>query len=239
MKTEKRAAPRRGKVPLLLLVLAAAAVLDSCIGLSADINLKPDGSGKITLEYRVSPLLEALGRLDGNERWQTVPAGRADFERTLARLPDMRLVSFSAKDSGAGGGDVINRAELEFKNIEALLAFFDPSGKRAAFDRGGTGGSGKNRLSLTLLDPEPDPVETPVEGAAKAGAEDLRSLLRELSRDYELQLSLSVAGTASLSLTPERAAPARVVSPGKKVSLTIKTAELLGLSGGLGVIFTW
>jgi hypothetical protein len=204
----------------VLLVL----VLNSCIGVSADISIREDGSGKIVLEYRVSPMLEALGKLDGNERWQTIPAGRADFERTLARLPDLRLVSFSSKNES--GGDVVNRAELEFKNIESLPAFLDGRGNRAAFIRE----NGKNRLSLTLLD------------AARDGAAadpDLLSLLREVSRGYELRLSLNAPKTASLAMTPNDIPAARLVSPGKKVSLSIETGELLSLPGGMGVELVW
>jgi hypothetical protein len=210
---------RRYAACLVLLVL----VLNSCIGVSADISIREDGSGKIVLEYRVSPMLEALGRLDGNERWQTIPAGRADFERTLARLPDLRLVSFSSKNES--GGDVVNRAELEFKNIESLPAFLDGRGNRAAFIRE----NGKNRLSLTLLD---------ATRSAAADAE-LLGLVREVCRGYELRLSLSAPKTASLVMTPNDIPAAKIVSPGKKVSLSIETGELLSLPGGLGVELIW
>ncbi|MDR0583386.1 MAG: hypothetical protein LBG57_03440 [Treponema sp.] len=202
-------------------------VLSSCIGVSADITIAAGGSGKIALEYRVSRMAEALGRLDGNERRQTVPVGRADFERFLARLPDMRLVSFSAREQAAGGaangGDIINRAELEFKNIDALLAFLDFSGQRASFVRQ----NGTNRLTLTLLE------------AREPADSDLLALVRELSLDYELRLSLSAEGTASLRLKPETVPSARLVSPGKKVSFTIPTGELLSLPGGLELEFAW
>jgi hypothetical protein len=204
-------------------------VLSSCIGVSADITISADGSGRIALEYRVSRMAEALGRLDGNERWQTVPAGRADFERALTRLPGMRLVSFSTREQAEGGaangGDIINRAELEFKNIETLLAFLDASGERASFVRE----NGTNRLTLTLLEAR-DPV---------ASDADLLALMRELSRGYELRLSLSAGGTASLSVKPESVSLARLVPSGKKVSFTIDTGELLSLPGGLELEFDW
>jgi hypothetical protein len=83
--------PKKAQVFFVVLLLAS---LCSCIGVKADITINADGSGKLALEYRVSNMVEALGKLDGNERWQTVPLGRADFERTLARLPKLRLSSF-------------------------------------------------------------------------------------------------------------------------------------------------
>jgi hypothetical protein len=203
--------------------LLALLALSSCFGVSADISIRDDGSGRIVLEYRVSPMAGALGRLDGNRRWQTVPVGRADFERTLARLPGMRLVSFSAGEE-SDGADTVNRAELEFKNIETLLAFLDAPGTGASFTRE----NGVNRLSLTLLE------------AGGTGADpDLLALLREVSRPYELRLSLSAGETVSLRTAPAPVQAARVHSPGKTASLTIGTGELLSLSGGLTVEFAW
>jgi hypothetical protein len=227
-----RRPPPRRCAPADLFKLTASLlflVLSSCIGVSADIAISNDGSGRIALEYRVSRLAEALGRLDGNERWQTVPAGRADFERALTRLPGMRLVSFSTREQAEGGaadgGDIINKTELEFNNIETLLAFLDASGERASFVRE----NGTNRLTLTLLEAR-DPA------AADA---DLLALMRELSRGYRLRLSLRAGGTASLSVKPETVSAAQLVPSGKEVSFTIDTGELLSLPGGLELEFAW
>ncbi|MCL2602070.1 MAG: hypothetical protein FWD91_04570, partial [Treponema sp.] len=111
-------------------LLLFAMLLTSCFGVSADITLNANGSGTIALEYRVSQALDALGRLDGNERWNTIPVGQADFQRTIDRLPDMRLVSCSSRQDAR---DVIISARMEFSSIEGLLAFLDASGRRAAF----------------------------------------------------------------------------------------------------------
>jgi hypothetical protein len=218
---------RDGTTGILLVIVLLS--LASCFGVSADISVREDGSGKIALEYRVSRLAEALGKLDGNSRWQTVPVGRADFERTVARLPGMRLISFSARETPSGGaangGDIINKAELEFKDLESLLAFLDASGKRAVFVRE----NGGNRLSLTLM----------AARSAEAVDHDLLTLLREVSRGYELRLSFSAPGTASLSVTPGTVPAARIVSPGKQVSFSIETGELLGVEEGLTVEIIW
>jgi hypothetical protein len=210
-------------------------LLASCIGVSADITVQADGSGKIALEYRVSRMAEALGRLDGNERWQTVPVGRADFERSLARLPGMRLVSFSSTEEAAAdgrGADIVTRAGLEFQNIESLLAFLDPARRRASFVREG----GVNRLRIILLDP-PE--------YSRNEAAELLELVRQVSSGYELNLNFSAAGNASLVLTGGGGekigipAQAKVVSSGKQVSLSIGAGELLGLERGLGAEFSW
>ena len=217
---------RNVKIALLLLPLASFV---SCIGVKADISVRADGSGKMAIEYRVSQMAEALGRLDGNQRWQTVPVGRADFERSMARLPGLRLSSFSSKSDGK---DVINRAELEFKKVEDLLAFLNPAGKEglASFSQD----KGKSRLRLIFS-----------EGAADADA-DLLLLVKSMSEGYELSVSLSVSENAELVLTDgagqgikESPVSVRIVPSGKKISFTIDTGELLSLKEGLGVELCW
>ena len=111
------------KINRTLFIILILITLNSCIGISADIIMRKDGSGKIALEYRFSRMAEVLGRLDGNENWQIIPAGRPDMERTVARIPGMKLASFSSTE---GEKEIVNKAELEFKDTEALLAFLDP-----------------------------------------------------------------------------------------------------------------
>jgi hypothetical protein len=207
--------------------LVWALIFGSCIGLKADMTLRGDGSGRLILEYRVSRIAESLGKLDGNERWQTVPAGRADFDRTVERLPGVRLVSFSAKDDGA---DVINRVSLEFKDIESLIPFLAGAGESASL----TEENGNRRLSL-IFSP-----------GAKNADPELLALIREASRPYALALNFSAPGEAALALTdgggnPLAAPPEglEIQSRGKKVSLSIGTGDLLSLPEGLGVEITW
>jgi hypothetical protein len=204
--------------PLLILSFF---MLSSCIGLKADISIRGDGSGRIHLEYRVSRIAESLGKLDGNERWQTIPVGRADFDRTLDRLPGTRMVSFSSKDDGK---DVINRVELEFTDMASLLSFLDASGGRVSFVRE----NGKNRLSLILYP------------GLKTEDPELLSLIREVSRTYDVELSLSAPGETALTLTGGGAIEGvRVQSPGKKASLSVNTGALLASPEGLGAEFSW
>jgi hypothetical protein len=220
-----------GFAPLLACALV---ILTSCVGVSADITVRADGSGRILLEYRVSPLAGALGKLDGNERWQTIPTGRADFERTLARLPGMRLVSFSGAQ--AAGGELLNRVELEFDRPGTLTAFLDAAGKGAVFSRENGGQpSGRSRLNLVLLEKPAAPSDPA-----------LLELLREVSKDYAFSVSFTAPESAALTLTDGSGAPLpaaipgiRHVSQGKKVSFVVGTGDLLGLENGIGAQITW
>ena len=127
-------------LPLSLLVL-----FSSCLGLNLDISLNANGSGTVTVEYQVSRYLDSLGRLDGNERWNTIPVGRADFERTLDRLPGMRLLSFSSREDER---DVVFNARMEFETIQTLLSFLDAFGERSSF----SGDASSGHLELILSD---------------------------------------------------------------------------------------
>lgn len=209
-----------------------ALTLNACIGASMDISIRADGSGKIALEYRVPQMMESLGKLDGNERWPLIPVGRADFERGLARIPGLSLSSFSVKENvpgGAlGGRDYVVRAVVEFRNTDALLAFLDSTGSRAFLVREADPAKAANLLRLTLLDP-----------SAETADADLLSLLREVSGEYRIDISLTAPSAASLTVIPASVTSARTVTGGKKVSFSIATGELLSLSGGLALEIAW
>ncbi|MDR0503082.1 MAG: hypothetical protein LBH16_07150 [Treponema sp.] len=200
---------------------------NSCAGISADIQIRKDGSGKIVLEYRFSRMAEAIGKLDGNEKWHIIPAGRADMERTVARIDGMKLVSFSTKENK---NDIINKVKLEFSNTQALVKFLDPSGKRAYFSREGS----SNKLAIIFN--ESVPAETDPQ---------LLDLVRSVSEPYRCGVSFSAWKNSEMSVTNGAggiiSAPkeARVVTTGKKVSFSAGTADLLEKKDGLGLIFTW
>jgi len=226
------------KKKLLFLCLCGAAMIlmNSCLGVAADISIRADGSGTIALEYRVSQMLESLGRLDGNENWPAIPVGKADFERSIARIPGLRLSSFSAKDipHSSGGRDLLTKVTLEFKDTAALLAFLDSTGSLSAAGNHATlvqetrNAQTANVLRLVLLDPSDSPANA-----------DLRSLLREVSAGYELSISVSAPKNAAISMTPSSVPAARLTSRGKKVSCTIGMGDILELNEGLALEIVW
>jgi len=208
------------------LFIASLLLMNSCLGVSADMVMRANGSGKITLEYRVSQMMESIGRLDGNERWPALPVGRADFERSIARIPGLRLSSFKSKEAAntSGGRDLVTKVTLEFKDTAALPAFWDSTGSHASLVQEG----GTNMLRLVLLDPSTDAIDA-----------DLLSLLREISAGYEISLSFTAPKNAALSVIPPSVPAARLVSQGKKVSFAIGMGELAGLRDGLALEIVW
>ncbi|MDR3334004.1 MAG: hypothetical protein LBT13_03810 [Treponema sp.] len=207
-------------------ILISILILSSCIGVHANISLNANGSGTITLEYRISRLLESLGKLDGNERWLTVPVGKADFERTVNRIAGMSMVSFSSKDDGK---DLYNQVKLAFSNPEALLRFLDATGQRASLVQE----NGKYRLSLTM----------------SAGLEqadpDLMALFTTISQGYTVNLSLSVPGEGTLALYNRNGIPlerlpgVQLIPQGKTVSFTAPLGDLYTFTEGVVMELGW
>jgi len=217
------------------LIIASLSLMTSCLGASMDIVMRADGSGSITLEYCVSQMLESIGRVDGFEHWPAIPVGKADFEHSIARIPGLRLSSFSVKEyprryskppsswgPRLGDKDLVTKVKLDFKDTAALLAFLDSAGSRASLVQE----SGKSTLRLVLLDPINDAIDA-----------DLLSLLEEVSAGYEISVSFTAPKGAALSVIPPSVSDARTV--GKKVSFAIGTGELLSLRDGLTLEILW
>ena len=215
----KRVAPAAAAVLVLFL-------LSSCIGISMDITLNRDGSGIITLEYMVSQALESLGRLDGNERWNTIPVGRADFERTMDRLPGMKLLSFSSREFGK---DIATNAKMEFANLPSLMAFLDAGGLRSSLQ--GDASSGSILLNLS----EGNGIKTP----------SLDRLIADISASYFVRMSMTFPTEGSLNMTNSRgitiqALPeSHIRTRGEQVSFDIPLYEVLSSAEGINVEFSW
>ena len=212
---------------ILLIVLPFLFLLNSCIGLSMEIQMRRNGSGRLVMEYRVSRMAESLGRLDGNENWPIIPVGRADFQRTIARIPGMRLVSYSSSE---GARDVVTNITLEYDNTDALLKFIDPSGTRASL----SADNQSTRLDIILNEPVSSDYD-----------DDLFELVRQVSAGYGLSISFSAEGNCALSFTDGRGtaaqspAAAQTVTSGRRTSLSIGIIDLLEITEGLGVSFSW
>jgi len=215
------------KRPVLIVVVLLVLFLQtSCIGTNMDITLNQDGSGTITVEYLISESLDSLGRLDGNERWNTIPVGRADFERTLDRLPGMKLVSFTSRTRGK---NLATNVKMEFANLRSLMDFLDAGGLRSSLQ----GNAASGRIFLTLN-----------EGTVGINP-GLDKLIAEISASYSVSMSMTFPTEGSLYLTDAKglALPAirgsEIKARGKQVSFAIPLYEILSSAGGINVEFSW
>jgi hypothetical protein len=223
---------RPGRV-LLRFINAALIVITlggmtSCLGLNADIELNSDNSGTLSLEYRFSRMLDSLGRLEGNEGRQPVPVGRVDFERTVDRLPGMKLLSYASKEDPR---DRIITARLQFSNIEALLGFLDAAGEKAVYSR-----EESQKLTFVLN-----------RGGGSRNPE-LDALIGQITEGYQVNISMSFpstsasAGTRKVMLMDREGGPlnvANITFQGNKAACSLPLGAVLSAEKGLILEFLW
>jgi hypothetical protein len=209
--------------------LAACVFMVSCVGIRADVVIQANGSGTITVEYRVSRSLDNLGKLDGNERWLTVPVGEADFRRAVDRLDGVELVSFASKTNAAQSASaaVVNTVKLKFDAIDSLLGFLDATGGRADF----AARNGKNRLSLVLA-PKNSGVDP-----------DLLALFAAASSGYACVVTVSVPSEGLLSVLDADGKPLIIpdaeVRQGAPLSFSVPLGTLLSVREGVALEILW
>lgn len=170
--------------------------LQSCIGISSDVNIRAGGGGTIALEYRISKMLESMGKLEGNEKWLPLPVGRTDFERTVSRIPGLSLNSHSMDRTET---DVVVKAELAFSDLAAMAAFLDSGGRTARLAAGGGPGAERS-ITLRLT-----------EGGGNMDA-DLDKLVRTVFSGYALDLRFTLPGVPTLTAEGSDAPGASSVS---------------------------
>ncbi|MDR2314714.1 MAG: hypothetical protein LBE02_09315 [Spirochaetaceae bacterium] len=205
-----------------LCIISLAVVLVSCIGLDSEVRINGNGSGSLKLSYRIASSLEDLGALGGNERWLPIPVGRADMERTAARIEGLTLVSYSSRREGA---DTLHSAELSFASPGALEAFFDSSGRLFTADLP------DRRLRLTF----PQTAEQD---------QDFKELLSGALEGYSFSISLNLPGTVRVAwLDGEgkaaEAFPGACSLAGSTLSYSVPMADLVFLDRALSMEVGW
>jgi len=211
---------------MLLAICSLFIVLSSCLGVSADIAFNQNGSGTVAVEYRISRAFDALGKLDGNDRWNTIPVGRADFVRTMDRLPGMKLKSFSSKEDKK---DLFINVKMEFENLNALMPFIDANGLRSSF----SGDAHSGRIFMALNE------------AKTKNNTALEKFIAEISESYSLKLTMSFPNegrikiTNNKGLTLDEVPGSIIISSGKKVSCSLPLNSVLSAADGINVEFLW
>ena len=196
-----------------------------------EITLNQNGSGTIEVEYTVSRSLDSLGKLDGNERWNTIPVGKADFTRTIDRIPEMKLLSFSSKENER---DLTVTAKLEFENLKALTAFLDAGGRRSSLSGDARSGS----LVLTL-------AEGKNLSQDNGDINELYRLIADISEPYLIKISMSFPNEGRLQITNALGLPlpelpgSEIKSAGKKVSFALPLFAVFSSTEGINAEFHW
>ena len=201
-------------------------IFNSCLGLSLDITMNKDGSGRMVMEYRISQMLENMGAFDGNESMPTIPLSREDWTKAFERNSGVKLVSYSSKKDKQ---DTIINIALDFKDEAALLSLLDPFGEKVSVKQK----DGSGTLEIILLDD------------SLSFNEDEISLTRMLMDGYNFSVSFQTPGNSVLAISDGkgRTIPnppaAVVVLTGKKVLFSIEMSDIFDFKNGLGLKFTW
>jgi hypothetical protein len=224
---------KHGAVRQFLVIFILMFTLNSCIGLSLNIQMNKDGSGKLTMEYAISKMINNLGALDGNESMPSIPVGKTDWERTVERIPGAKLTSYSYDD---GKKDTVIKVVINYKDEQTLLSLLDPFGEKSSIKRQGQSGN----LDLILLG---DSINDSIDYSMYD--EDLLDLIRVFMDDYNISISFSGPGNSTLAVTDRKGdvvpvqSGAQTILSGKKVSYSIGIMDLLELKDGLGLRFSW
>ena len=194
--------------------------MTSCFGVNADISLNQDNSGTINLEYRISHALDSLGRMEGNEGRPPIPVGRIDLERTVDRIPGMRLLSYNSREDAR---DRIIRARLHFSHIDALISFLDAAGEKAVFTGGDVQG-----LTLVLS-----------QGRRQRNLE-LDTLISQITQGYRVNISMSFPREGTVAVEgPVESEIINLVSRGRRVSCSLPLGTVLSAENEVSLEFRW
>jgi len=101
-----------------LLCVFAAVLLSSCVGIDSRLAIHDNGSGSLSLTYRVSQLVANLGNPVDGKGVVPLPLSKEDFERSLVSIQGkVRLTRF---DRSENQKDVTIHVELAFDSLNAL-----------------------------------------------------------------------------------------------------------------------
>jgi hypothetical protein len=101
----------------LILVLVVV-LLSSCIGIESEILFRQDGTGVLTLSYKISQFMKNIdaGR---EEKQLPLPVNEEEFLRTADGIEGLRLTDIDEREDEE---NVYIQAELEFDSIDAVNA---------------------------------------------------------------------------------------------------------------------
>ena len=168
------------KVSIIALLGFLVLTLSSCLGVNSNVTIRQNGSGTIQMEYRLSRMFEALGKLDGNEKQLPLPVSRTDFERTISRVPGLQLTSYATSQDQR---DILVKAELSFANLDALIGFLDASGQSVRLANEG----GNRAMGLVLV------------RGIKNVDKDLENLVRTVFAGYTIDIGFNLPSTPTVS----------------------------------------
>lgn len=157
---------------LIIFFVSLLMFFQACVGIDARIDIAANGSSIVNVEYRVSKMVQAMGRLnDDSEGQLPLPVGREDVQRSIENMPGSRLISFSSKEDEE---DTLYSMRLGFDSLQALANYLSANGQRAHVQKN----SDTQSLSIQIAQDSP-----PLDG-------ELLNLIENVFQDYIIRLQI-------------------------------------------------
>lgn len=83
-------------VPVLFLFVVLL-FLSGCLSSETEVVLRDDGSGRVTLQYRIDALAYDTGAFGGDNAGRIVPVTERDFRRAEAELPGLTIRRYRSR----------------------------------------------------------------------------------------------------------------------------------------------
>ncbi len=142
----------------IILLVPVLFILSSCLGIESRMVLKRDGSGTLTLNYKISRMIKDLELQNGEKGLLPLPVSEEDFRRAAENAEGIRLLSVKQSEDEE---NINIEARLEFDRVEALNGL-SASGQMQLSENTGNGlrklrqvissGAGEEEVSAQTLE---------------------------------------------------------------------------------------
>lgn len=177
------------RVSLLFIMMVAGVLLVSCLGVDVAVSFGKDGTGTITQTYTLSPELAGFGSSAYDTPQLALPLTKAEIEAGLNGFGNLRLTSYTRKDSSK---NTVITFSISFDSPDALAAYLDAGSSMVRYAREGD----MHRISFAAGSAIPLLDSRTIE-EAKTG---LEGYAFRLAVSAPVQATASVEGAGSITV---------------------------------------
>lgn len=198
--------------------LAAMILLVSCIGVDISAKIEANGSGSMSVEYRIAEEFVSFGQQE-SDPGLILPLSRSEIEQSLQHQKGLSLTSYEMKKNGT---DTIISFKIAFDSPERLASYLDSDGKIARYESAG----GNSKLILSTGDIVP-PMDS-----------QTRAALHEKLKPYRFRLAFESASDAPEATVVDGDYFSRKIE-GKKAIVEASMADILLSEKPAEIEFSW
>ncbi len=182
-----------------IIVLVAVLLLSGCLATVTEIVIQEDGSGTVSMTYRISKLITNLGNTPSGA---SIPIREERFRNGVDNIEGVSLDSFSRSDDTE---NFVVEAELSFDSLEGLISIFESLADQ--------------NVSVEAADGEQVFSYRLYEGLEEAADSQTVQMIESFYSGYAVELSLTAPG--------EIDSANRGDIDGNDARLSLRTADVL------------